>query len=71
MVLVSTSVPVVPVAVPVAIVLTVLLVVAAVTCGVIIVLHSRHHSDRKFGMRDVILCEWSIYTTTQCVFNIK
>ena len=67
----STSVPVVPVAVPVAIILTVLLVTAAVTCGVIIVLCSRHHSDRKFGMRNVIICKWSIYTTTQCVFSIK
>ena len=67
----STSVPVVHVAVAVAIVLVVLLVTTAVTCGVIVVLRSRHHSDRKIGVRDVILCEWSTYTTTLCVFSTE
>ena len=53
----STSVPVVHVAVAVPVVLVVLLVIAAVTCGIIIVLRSRYRSDRKIGVRDVILCE--------------
>ena len=66
----STSAPEFPVAVPVAIVLATLLVAAVVTCIVIILLCLRHRSDRKFGMCDVILCEWSTYTTTQCVFSI-
>ena len=46
----STSAPGIHVAVPVAIILTVLLVVAAVTCGVIIILRSRHRSRRKIGI---------------------
>ena len=67
--LLSTSVPVVPVAVSVAIVLGLLLVAAAVICGVIIVLRSRHRSDRKIGVCDVILCEWStyVYNYTMCI----
>ena len=47
--LVSTSVPVVPVALPVAIVLVVLLVTAAVILGVGTVLCSRHNG-KKNGM---------------------
>ena len=47
-VLVSTSsVPVVPVAVPVAIVLVVLLVIAAVILGVVTVLCSRHNGEKN------------------------
>ena len=48
-VLVSTSVPVVPVGVPVAIVLVVLLISAAVILGVVTVLCSRHNG-KKNGM---------------------
>ena len=65
----SASVSAVSVAVPVAIVLGLLLAIAAVICGVIIVLRSRHRSDRKIGVCDVILCEWStyVYNYTMCI----
>ena len=48
-VLLSTSVPVVPVTVPVAIVLAVLLVIATVIFGIVAVLRCRHN-EKKNGM---------------------